>query len=258
MEYGICTLATVPVRETPYNKSQMINQLLFGDLFKINDINGGWALITTTDDNYEGWVDVKQINKVSETWFQKAVNSQRNFVADYCGFIISGNKTKIPVTMGASIPLLDNTEFSIENDKFTFEGRTLENTSKVTKENIIKTAKLYLKAPYLWGGRSPFGIDCSGFSQMVFKINGILLPRDSSQQINIGKEISFIEEAGTGDLAFFDNDEGNIVHVGILIDNKTIIHASGEVRIDKIDHFGIFNEETGNYSHKLRVIKRIF
>jgi len=116
---------------------------------------------------------------------------------------------------------------------------------------------MYLNAPYLWGGRSPFGIDCSGFTQVIYKLNGFKLPRDASQQATIGETLSFIEESESGDLAFFDNEEGNIIHVGIMLENNNIIHASGKVRIDKIDHQGIFNSETNTYSHRLRLIKKI-
>ena len=101
------------------------------------------------------------------------------------------------------------------------------------------------------------GMDCSGFSQVVHRIVGNDLPRDASQQVELGDTISFVEEAQAGDLAFFDNEEGNITHVGICLGGGDIIHASGSVRIDKLDHIGIFNADKGTYSHKLRVIKRI-
>ena len=116
----------------------------------------------------------------------------------------------------------------------------------------------YLNAPYLWGGRSPFGIDCSGFTQLVFKFAGIKLQRDAYQQGGQGSIINFIEEVQPGDLAFFSNDEGAIIHVGIMLKDNRIIHSSGKVRIDKIDHFGIYNAETKKHSHLLKLIKRMF
>ena len=116
---------------------------------------------------------------------------------------------------------------------------------------------MYLNAPYLWGGKTPFGIDCSGFTQMVYKLNGYKIHRDASQQALEGEPLSFIEESEVGDLAFFDNDEGNIIHVGIIMENNYIIHASGKVRIDRLDHLGIYNPELKKHTHKLRVIKKI-
>jgi cell wall-associated NlpC family hydrolase len=116
---------------------------------------------------------------------------------------------------------------------------------------------MYLNAPYLWGGKTPFGIDCSGFTQMVYKLNGYHLLRDASQQASQGIPLSFIEESEPGDLAFFDNEEGNIIHVGIMMENNYIIHASGKVRIDRLDHLGIYNADTNRHTHKLRVIKKI-
>ena len=125
------------------------------------------------------------------------------------------------------------------------------------KDDLVKTAFLYLNAPYLWGGKTPFGIDCSGFTQMVYKLNGYKLLRDVSQQATQGEALSFIEESQPGDLAFFDNSEGEIVHVGIIMKDNYIIHAYGKVRIDRLDQSGIYNTEARKHTHKLRVIKKI-
>jgi gamma-D-glutamyl-L-lysine dipeptidyl-peptidase len=114
-----------------------------------------------------------------------------------------------------------------------------------------------LNSPYLWGGKTPFGIDCSGFTQMAYKLAGIKLRRDAWQQAEQGHTINLLEETEPGDLAFFDNDEGNIVHVGIILRDHKIIHAAGKVRIDSIDHYGINNKELKKYTHKLRLIKRM-
>jgi cell wall-associated NlpC family hydrolase len=138
---------------------------------------------------------------------------------------------------------------------YLFEGGSIND--KREKANLVKTALLYLNAPYLWGGKTPFGIDCSGFTQMVYKINGYRLPRNAFDQVSQGDSLSFIEESEPGDLVFFDNEEGTIDHVGIIMENNYIIHAHGKIRIDRIDHTGIFNTETGNYTHALRVIKKI-
>jgi cell wall-associated NlpC family hydrolase len=128
---------------------------------------------------------------------------------------------------------------------------------KKNKEQLIETALMYLNAPYLWGGKTPFGIDCSGFTQMVYRLNGFKLMRDASEQAKQGDALSFIEESTPGDLAFFDNKEGAITHVGIIMENNHIIHAHGKVRIDRLDQTGIYNADLRTYSHKLRVIKSI-
>jgi hypothetical protein len=258
MQYGICIQATVPVRETFSDKSQMINQLLFGDLFFIKEHHKGWALIETVDDQYEGWIDVKQVTGVTENWFDKTLKAEKIFVDDICSKVISSNGASIPVTLGATLPFYENKSFRIGNENYQYEGAVARQAVVASGEGVISTAKKYLEASYLWGGRSPFGLDCSGFTQIVFKMNGILLPRDASLQVNLGEEVNFIEEAIEGDLAFFGDEEGSITHTGILLGKDKVIHASGKVRIDKIDHHGIFNKETGEYTHTLRVIKRIF
>ena len=155
--------------------------------------------------------------------------------------------------MGASLSFLSHNDINSSN--LNFEGTKISGIK--SKDCILNTAYMYLNAPYLWGGKTPFGIDCSGFTQMVYKLNGYKLMRDASQQALQGESLSFIEESEPGDLAFFDNEEGNIIHVGIIMDNNYIIHASGKVRIDRLDHLGIFNAETNKHTHKLRVIKKI-
>lgn len=255
MKYGICDQALVSLRETPSHKSQMVNQLLFGDLFLVKDEIDEWLFIETIDDNYEAWADTNQVLIISELEFEKYKKAKRAYsLQDSTLDVSTNNDCNIRYTFGSWLPQYDNSTFSINNNQYTPEdevqipGQGLE---------IIEIAKKYLGAPYLWGGRSIFGIDCSGFTQMVFKMAGVFLPRDSSQQIQIGNVLSFLEESQSGDLAFFEDEEGKIMHVGILIDNQTIIHASGKVRIDKIDHNGIYNEELQKYSHKLRLVKRI-
>ncbi len=171
-------------------------------------------------------------------------------------YISDQNKNLQTISLGASLPLFSNNSFHLLKYKFDFDGNV--NTAKLSKKDIVSTAFMYLNAPFLWGGRTPFGLDCSGFTQMVYKINGYALLRNASFQASQGEVLSFIEESEPGDLAFFDNSEGEIVHVGIILSDNYIIHCHEKVRIDRLDQSGIYNVDTKRHSHKLRVMKQIF
>ena len=191
--------------------------------------------------------------KNSTKRYQNLVSINYLLNGDLIEYITGANNLLMPISLGASLSFLENSDININN--FDFEG--MKSVGIKPKTNLINTAFMYLNAPYLWGGKTPFGIDCSGFTQMVYKLNGYHLLRDASQQATQGEALSFIEESEAGDLAFFDNEEGKIIHVGIIMDNNYIIHASGKVRIDRLDHLGIYNAETNKHTHKLRVIKKI-
>ncbi len=258
MSYGICLLSVVPCRKEPSNISEMVTQLLFGETYRIIEETEEWVKIAITYDSYECWLNKKQHNPLSENTYQQISRSNSSCNGDLVQIVKNKTlNTNIPITIGANLPLINNHEMSFDGHTFVFDGTVTNASVKNDAQKIIQTAYLFLNAPYLWGGKSPFGIDCSGFSQLVYKLNGHSLPRDASQQVELGYPLSFVEESEAGDLAFFDNEEGNITHVGILLDNQTIIHASGQVRIDKFDHYGIFHSERKKYSHHLRVIKRI-
>jgi cell wall-associated NlpC family hydrolase len=257
MKYGICHLSNVPCRLEPADSSEMVSQLLYGETVKIyEEKKKDWRRAKTVYDNYDCWIDIKQVTILTEEEFN-AVNS--NFVSTELVDVVEkeGSKIVTPITLGSTLPNLKNAILNFAEEDFSFDGGAIDTSLEQAKENIVGNAMMYLNAPYLWGGRSPFGIDCSGFTQVIYKLNGIKLPRDASQQATIGDTLSFIEESESGDLAFFDNEEGNIIHVGIMLENNQIIHASGKVRVDKIDHQGIFNTDTNTYSHRLRLIKKI-
>ncbi len=258
MQHGICLLSVVPCRKEPSNTSEMITQLLFGEHYSVLEAVEGWLKIKIAFDDYECWINAKQHQKISENTF-KQIQLQPQVYSNELISVIKSTSAQISflISLGGALPFLKENSVIIENLEFTFEGTASDATQKKSEKEIIQTAFLFLNAPYLWGGKSPFGIDCSGFTQLVFKVNGYKLPRDASQQVELGEPLNFVEEAQAGDLAFFDNEEGKIVHVGILLDNQQIIHASGQVRIDKFDHYGIFNMSTKKYSHTLRVIKRV-
>ena len=222
-----CSLGIIPMRSQPADQSEMISQLLYGEEFSILEENTKWVRIISLQDQYEGWICRKQAFSVSAIPFgelpiQKPIFHEGVFYPAASYIDISGIYQEVP--------------------------------------NLEDTAKSFLKTPYLWGGKTHAGIDCSGLTQVVFRMQGLTLPRDANQQVNLGDEISFIEETKTGDLAFFDNEEGKIIHVGIVIREESnqypsIIHASGWVRMDTLDNEGI-KKENGEQSHRLRVIKR--
>jgi hypothetical protein len=251
--FGICNLAIIPLRLEPSDRSETVSQVLFGEHFEILEQMKQWSKIKLQFDNYEGWVDSKQYQIISESEFQKLSEDTIVLNADLLEYITGSNNLLLPIPMGSSLSFLNHN--GINKDSFTFEGAKISGIKP--KNNLLNSAFMYLNAPYLWGGKTPFGIDCSGFTQMVYKLNGYKLFRDASQQALQGESLSFIEESEPGDLAFFDNEDGNIIHVGIIMQDNYIIHASGKVRIDRLDHLGIYNAEANRHTHKLRVIKKI-
>ncbi len=256
MKYGIIEFSIVPGRAEASDKSEMVTQLLFGDVFSILEEEDKFIRIKIDFDGYECWICKKQYAPINNDEFLKISNEPYCCTTDLVQ-LISNNKNLIPIIQGSSLPNYKNGKFSINNKTFQFNGNVSTPNQIGSKDKIVEDALMYLNAPYMWGGKSPFGIDCSGFTQIIYKINNIVIPRDAHQQAKLGEGYSFIEEAEAGDIAFFDNDEGKITHVGILVGRNKIIHASGKVRIDRIDHQGIFNTETNAYSHKLRIIKTL-
>lgn len=248
MQYGICNLSIVPLRVEPSDSCELVSQVLYGELFKVLEQRKSWSRVRLAFDNYEGWIDNKQYLEIEEDHYNTLKQQDHILSTDLIEFVQDENQQLYTIPMGSSLNGLSLLKHS-------HDGNSI--ASKQEKSNLIKTAFNYLNAPYLWGGKTPFGIDCSGFTQMVYKLNGYAILRDASQQATQGIALSFIEESEPGDLAFFDNSEGKIVHVGIIMKDNHIVHAHGKVRVDGLDHTGIFNYETRTYSHQLRVIKRI-
>jgi len=248
MQYGISNLSIVPLREFPQDTSEMISQVLYGEHFKILEQRKKWSRIRLAFDNYEGWIDNKQFVEISKENYLMIDKLKPQYSLDLVEMVQNQKKQLLTLPIGSAV-------HSTKYLKHDYDGNCISGKQK--KSHLIDTALNYLNAPYLWGGKTPFGIDCSGLTQMVYKINGYSLLRDASQQATQGEVLSFIEESEPGDLAFFDNDEGNITHVGIIMDDNYIIHAHGQVRIDRLDHTGIYNSERRTHTHKLRVIKKI-
>lgn len=257
MKYGVCTLSVVPCRAEPADASEQVSQLLFGEIYQVLEVRSKWVRIRSYTDRYESWIDKKQFTEISAEEFEQLAQAKPYIVNELFSFIQNAKTQEIiPLLMASSLPGLHEGKLNLAGNEYTCDSN-VSPSSFISRNKIIETAFLYLNAPYLWGGRSAFGIDCSGFTQNVFKINGVSLPRDAKDQAKKGHTLSFIEESEPGDLAFFDNDEGTITHVGILLNDNYIIHASGKVRVDRIDHQGIFNAEAKSYTHKLRIIKKL-
>lgn len=250
---GVCCVPVSPIRALPAHKSEMVSQLLFGELVTILE-NGEdkWVKVQCDYDQYEGWITAPH---VGEPPYQ---SSSPHITSDWNSDILF-NEQPMHLSFGSDLRGLVNGQAEWGKNNWSFKGNHLDpQNNRRTEKNLLKIAMLFINTPYLWGGRSVFGIDCSGFTQVVFKSFGIPLLRDAYQQATQGEVVGFLQETKTGDLAFFDNDEGKITHVGILLNEHEIIHASGKVRIDKIDSQGIMNVDTNERTHRLRIIKKYF
>lgn len=256
MKYGICNLSTIPLRSFSDHTSEMVSQLLFGDHYKILKENKEWLNIKLEFDQCEGWIKREQHTDISKDYFDDLSDSDSIITNELVDFTEDEQHQLTSILLGSRLPFYAEKTFNLQDRLYRFEGNVT--SKKLSKKSIVNAAFLYLNTPFLWGGRTPFGIDSSGFTQMVYKLNGYALLRKASEQAKQGEVLSFIEESEPGDLAFFDDTEGEIVHVGIILANHHIIHCSGKVRVDQLDHSGIYNQELKKHTHKLRVIKKIF
>jgi len=248
--YGVALQGFIAIRKEAHERAEMITQVLFGEHFKILDDEGLWMYIRTVNDAYEGWLDRKSVVADQAPKTPNPYLVCRNTTIQN----VSGNyKVKLPA--GASIPLYKQNSFVIAGQEFHILHP--EDVCKVGSIALEALIDDFISVPYLWGGRCGFGTDCSGLTQYLCRALGKNIPRDANEQSAMGDTLSFINEAQAGDLAFFDDTEGMIHHVGMIVAQDKILHSSGRVRIDKIDQQGIFSLELGRYTHKLRVLKRV-
>ncbi len=246
MPYGICHLSVVPVRLEPFEGAEMTTQLLFGELLQVIEKQKDWSYVRMIFDGSEGWIFNNQFTEISDKEYRKTFKKKPKYAHK------SITKLRLKNAENVFLHIPKGATFS-----YNYLLKTSQSTQKPASEGIVATALEYLNVPYLSGGKTLFGIDAAALVQMVCKLNGINLLRTAQKQSKQGELISFIEETLPGDLAFFDDDEGQIIHVGMLLGDNKIIHSFGQVRIDKLDHIGIFNAEVRNYTHKLRLMRRV-
>ncbi|NCI46518.1 C40 family peptidase [Sediminibacterium soli] len=253
MNMIVCIVPISPMRKEASHRTEMVSQMLFGEAAELLETTRDFLRIRALFDGYEGWCQRTQFAEVPET--EKTWHKQ--LTAEWINTILFNDQT-MQVPLGCSIDMLENGRGSIGAFHCSYAGKRHDPSgTPFDKRALVAFSRQYLNTPYLWGGRSVFGIDCSGFVQQVFLFFNKQLPRDSYQQAETGELVGFLQEANEGDLAFFDNEEGRITHVGILLGPDRIIHSSGRVRIDPIDNMGIVSSDTGERTHTLRIIRRI-
>ena len=255
MLFGICNLSIVPLRTSPTDTSEMSSQLLFGEHFEVLEKQKDWSKIRLAFDHFEGFIDNKQYLEITAEYYTLICNETPSYSAEILDFVTHQENELTTIAIGSQLPFLKEGKLKLANHSYRYDNSIFH--GQLSKNDLLKTAFTYLNSPYLWGGKTPFGIDCSGFTQIVYKLCGYQLLRNAKDQATQGEVLSFIEESEPGDLAFFDNEAGEIIHVGIILNDYNIIHAHGKVRIDTLDHSGIFNRDLQKHTHKLRVIKKI-
>lgn len=242
-------LNIIPLRAEPSHRSEMVSQILFGEQLQLLEEQGDFSKVRMQDIGYEGWAQRSQLHEYAPPM------NKTNLIVGLEEVFLHNGVTQTRLYPGT--PIRQNS-LMVGRSRLGIKGDFRQPNLDDFKAQFVKVISSYLRTPYLWGGRSICGIDCSGFSQAVYAHFGVILKRDAYQQAEGGKVVDFLTEIKAGDLAFFDDDEGRITHVGIMIDPGMIVHASGEVRIDKMDQQGIYRWDNGVRSHKLRIVKRYF
>ncbi len=258
MDYGINLNSVIPLRAEPDDRSEMVSQLLLGERFICEERQNGFCKISNQMDHYSGWVDDKTIIPVTHEEYQNLAQQPTYYVVVPLAeaFDLTG-KCVIRIPGGSRLPNCDSIgRFGLRDRKFQVHRDFILPESEISYEGLLLTAAAFINSPYMWGGKTVMGIDCSGFTQIVFGLHGVKLPRDSKDQATMGESVS-LEDIKPGDLVFFENKAGKVVHVGISLEKQRIIHASGRVKIDLLDEQGIYSEEYQRYTHKLHSIRRI-
>jgi hypothetical protein len=256
VEYGICLQTCLPMRKIADHKSEQVSQMVFGDICQILQTVGEWSEIEVGYDQYKGWLPTKSITKIDADKYQKIRQEATSVVVGKGNYVVCEG-VKIDVPAGATLPATFKNKFIISGKHYIFHGKTASPAS-LDKAKMLETAQTFLGVPYLWGGKSPIGWDCSGFVQMVGKMHGLKLWRDSYQQAEQGEKIAF-KDAQAGDLAFFQRKaegDGKVIHVGFYLGDGKIIHAADKVQINTLDSIGIYREDLQKYTHYLKFFRR--
>ena len=255
MQFGICLLSCVPLLKSPKFWGELASELLFGEHFEVLDIQGVFAKVRMAYDSYEGWIDLRQTVPIDLDEFKRLNKAVPAISLDAVTFTHMDDHT-VMVLRGSSLPFYANGEFCVGGRSFSFLGNVRKPDRRMAPGELFNVALSYLNSPYRWGGRTPFGIDCASFVQIVFKAFGVCLPRETYHQKEEGREIGSLIDAQVGDLGFFRSISEGLPHVGILLGDK-IIHTCGTVRIDSIDKAGIFNRTIQKHTYRLIGIRRI-
>lgn len=249
-----------PVRMQASEAAEQSTQMLFGELCEIIEERPRWTRIRLESDGQEGWADAKMICPMQSEEYAsyKASLEHAAMVVFPMAYAMSENNAQtIPLTAGTRLANYTDGRFEVLGVSFKIDPQmVITEPKELTQPNLLQTVRFFLNTPYLWGGKNALGMDCSGFTQIILSLFGKHLLRNASEQATQGIKVKNLQEAQAGDLAFFDHQDGKISHVGIIIDSERIIHCSGRVKVEKLDSIGIFNAETGDYSHHLVQIRR--
>ena len=260
MQYAIVLLPIVPLRSAASDCAEMTSQLLFGDFVTIQAQSAtNWTQVCNLFDQYTGWVDTKMLTPLDEVEFNRLQSLPLYFVKQPSADAKEHCSTyPLRLSIGVSLPGYDplRQRMQVLDRSFQIPLRAVSCAQDVVIKSLLRTASYYIHTPYLWGGKSIYGIDCSGFVQSVYRLYQINLPRDASQQVHCGQPIDFAARR-PGDLAFFSNQAGKVVHVGIVYTPSQIIHASGSVHIDPLSEEGIYSHTQGRITHEKLVLRRV-